>query len=345
MEADCIRTRPVPCQSGLHPQQPLWYSYGCYPSGKPRLPLLSCCVLLICAILAEKLDFLELITWFTSARFWHGTYSSRQDGTLSSDGQFKSRAGSSEPAADGTPETVLFLSWADADSRVIEKYTKLYNELYPGSNIILVESDMAAFFMRPVRTRRKLVEPVVRMLRDTPDDSLHVHVMSNAGSQQWCTINKAYLEQEGRTLSNSPTVIDSAPGRSHSKNLWASFSRSLPAAAVPRMALRFVFGIAVCLITVARRVRPGSDPLEATRRQLNEHAPTVVGSRRCYFYSDKDALVGWEDVEAHAKDAERKGWRVEPVKFEGSPHVGHLKQNPEKYRKAIERTRLVRSKL
>ena len=270
-------------------------------------------------------------------------YGSGKCDSSSSDGLLTSRAG--KERADGSPETVLFLSWGDANARHIEKYTKLYNEIYPGSNIILVESGMADYFWRPVQTQHKLVEPVVKMLRDAGEDTLHVHVMSNAGSKQWCTNNKVYFRMEGRTLSNSSTMVDSAPGRPHFKQTWAALSGSLPRATVPRMVLGFVFGIVLCLMHVAKHVLPGPDLLEATRQQLNEHAPTVTGARRCYIYSDKDEVIGWKDVEDHSEEAQKKGWSVDLLKFEGSTHVGHFKQNPEKYREAIERTWSGRSKL
>ncbi len=270
-------------------------------------------------------------------------YGAGKNDSSSSDDLLTSRTGKGR--ADASPETVLFFSWGDANARYIEKYTKLYNEMYPSANIILVESGMADFFWRPVQTQHKLVEPVAKMLRDAGDDTLHVHVMSNAGSKQWCTVNKVYFKLDGRTLSNAPTIIDSAPGRPHFKQTWAALAGSLPRATVPRIVLGLVLGTILCLMHVAKRVLPGPDVLEATRQQLNEHAPTVMGARRCYIYSGKDQVVGWEDVEDHAEEAEKNGWSVELLKFEESTHVGNFKQNPEKYREAIERTWLGRSKL
>ncbi|KAJ5759242.1 hypothetical protein N7520_006398 [Penicillium odoratum] len=258
------------------------------------------------------------------------------------------------PAADGlrsskvlpgaSPQTILFLSWGDAKFRYIEKYTTLYRELYPEARIILVEAGVADFFWRPEHTQRNLVEPVVKMLSELADDTLLVHLMSNAGSKRWATINKLYFESTGRTLSSSATILDSAPGRTHFEQTWASVLPALPRAFLPRILLGFIFGTALCVLHLGKLILPGPDVYESVRAEMNDIAATVKGTR-CYIYSENDKIIGWEDVEEHAKDAQRKGWSVEQVKFQGSTHVGHLKQDPEMYRQAIMRTWFRSSKL
>jgi hypothetical protein len=110
------------------------------------------------------------------------------------------------------------------------------------------------------------------------------------------------------------------------------------------MALSFVFGTILCVIQLKDFVTPGLDILDTVREQMNSSKGTVKGSRRCYIYSDADDIIGTEDVEEHAKDAQQKGWAVELVKFQGSTHVGHYKQNPETYLAAIRRTWFGKSK-
>lgn len=242
------------------------------------------------------------------------------------------------------PEIILLLSWGDAAAHHIEKYTSMYTHLYPGAKIILVRGGVADFLYRPEWTQRRLVEPAVKMLSESAGDSLLVHVMSNAGSKQWSTINKLYLESTGRTLSNAVTIIDSAPGRWRFDQTWAALSRSLPRAFLPRMVLGFIFGIILGTIHLGGYILPGPDVLEAVRQQMNDPATPRKGTRRCYIYSEEDDIIGQEDVEEHAKDARRKGWAVELVKFQGSTHVGHFKQNPEKYIETIKRTWVGRSK-
>lgn len=258
------------------------------------------------------------------------------DGPSSAEGPLSSR--SSKALAGATPETILFLSWGDADARHIEKYISMYTKLYPGAKIILVRGGVADFLYRSEGTQHKLAEPAVKMLSESSDDTLLVHVMSNAGSKQWSTISKLYFQSTGRALSNAVTIIDSAPGRWRFKQTRAALSRSLPRAYLPRMALGFIFGIILCMIHFGSYILPGPDVLEVVREEMNNPAATVKGARRCYIYSEEDDIIGKEDVEEHAQDAQRKGWAVELIKFHGSTHVGHFKQNPGKYLETIDKT-------
>ena len=41
------------------------------------------------------------------------------------------------------------------------------------------------------------------------------------------------------------------------------------------------------------------------------------------MYSKTDELINWHDILAHANGAEKAGWEVRRVEFEGSRHVAH----------------------
>lgn len=245
---------------------------------------------------------------------------------------------SSKEVKDTTPETILFLSWGDADARHIEKYTNIYTKLYPRATVVLVRGGILDFLYRTEATQRKLVSPAVKILTETDIDTLLIHVMSNAGSKQWSTISKLYFATTERALSNATTIIDSAPGRFGFKQNFTALSRSLPRAFLPRIVLGFVFGFILSVIHLGSFLLPGPDTLEVVRRELNSTSGTVKGARRCYVYSDTDDIILKEDVEDHAKEAEEKGWAVDLVKFQGSTHVGHFKHDPKQYLEAIERT-------
>jgi hypothetical protein len=248
-----------------------------------------------------------------------------------------SRNLSSEPKTQQPPpSTILLLSWGDAQPKHIQKYTAMYTTHWPSATIILVQSGMIDFFWRSARTSHRLIAPVVKVLSETPTDQLFVHVMSNAGSRQWCTIDDALGEASGRGLAEARTVVDSAPGHATLRQTWAAVVASLPRGWLVRLVLRSVLGLAVGLAFLNMFVRPRSDPLERLRVRMNVVSKKAKGVRRGYIYSEQDELIGFKDVEEHALDARKKGLEVELVKFEGSVHVGHFRHDPERYWNTIE---------
>ena len=46
-------------------------------------------------------------------------------------------------------------------------------------------------------------------------------------------------------------------------------------------------------------------------------------------------MIEWTDIEQHAEEARRKGWRVKGILFEGSGHCAHLIMHREKYIEAV----------
>ena len=46
-------------------------------------------------------------------------------------------------------------------------------------------------------------------------------------------------------------------------------------------------------------------------------------------------MIGWRDIEQHAEEARRRGWRVKEVLFEGSGHCAHLAMDRGRYVEAV----------
>jgi hypothetical protein len=69
--------------------------------------------------------------------------------------------------------------------------------------------------------------------------------------------------------------------------------------------------------------------LTKSNEDLNDPSLMPKDAPRAYFYSREDKLVRCEDVEAHAEAAERGGWRVKKVSFEGTDHCRHAKSKGE----------------
>lgn len=159
----------------------------------------------------------------------------------------------------------------------------------------------------------------------------------------------------GKPLRVSAMVLDSAPG-------VAAPSKSLRALAyeLPKMLVIRQIGYALLAMmvwggwVVRRLMLRMEDPFAFTRRATldkelviaaaassdkgtgdDDDAAAVIKS--CYIYSESDDLVPWKDVEEHAARAVAKGRKVDLEKFRGSPHVGHMKQDPDRYWAIVKR--------
>lgn len=81
-----------------------------------------------------------------------------------------------------------------------------------------------------------------------------------------------------------------------------------------------------------------NNTISRTRRRVNDPLHFNPKAPRCYLYSKEDALVAWQDVYEHVEESMVKGIRAHEVLFEGSGHVAHAKQAPERYWGAVMQT-------
>ena len=65
-------------------------------------------------------------------------------------------------------------------------------------------------------------------------------------------------------------------------------------------------------------------------------ASILPAGHLCYLYSKADPLVEWTDIQDHAKEARRRGWRVTEVLFEGSAHCAHMSRFEEQYATVVQ---------
>jgi hypothetical protein len=235
------------------------------------------------------------------------------------------------------PSTILILSWAGAAPRHIEKYAAMYIERFPTARIVLVTSGLENFIYRSNRVQQTLVAPAIDALAETPDDALLVHVLSNGGAKQWCTINTAYQKATGRPLLACATIIDSAPGGSTFRRSWAALDNSLSGPFIVKTVSMIVFGTVLCLMYLATYSPGNSNVVQVMRKELNDAELISLRGRRCYIYSKEDKIISWKDVEDHAEEARQKGWDVTLVKYTGSNHVGHLRQDRVKYWNSVKK--------
>lgn len=140
----------------------------------------------------------------------------------------------------------------------------------------------------------------------------------------------------GTPLPISALVLDSAPGSLSLRSGLRAFSFALPQMWILRIlgkGFLFVFLLFTMLIHAPKSF---PDPITLARKLVNDTSLVQPAGRdgklaRCYLYSDTDPLVDWRDTESHALEAEAKGWAVRRELFKGSPHVGHMRSEPDRY--------------
>jgi hypothetical protein len=88
-------------------------------------------------------------------------------------------------------------------------------------------------------------------------------------------------------------------------------------------------------ILVSDKIMRREHRLLVLRRSLNDLALFDARTPRVYLFSKADAMVGAEEVEEHADQAAAMGRHVVKVRFEKSPHAGHIREDDGKYWSAV----------
>jgi hypothetical protein len=253
---------------------------------------------------------------------------------------------------DAHPKTIMIFGWADANPRNLTKYTAEYSQMYPSSRIILVTSSSFSALTSSSKERQKSCLPAARLLfwqSDRSEDNetrnvsqtsqrILVHAFSNGGMVNLIATCEAYQTLTG---TNSPfphnlLILDSTPG-GHllstelprlSRVIARGLKSSLPLPEFLIVALSILF--VVCVVGIPTMFG-FQNSASLGRRGLNDPALLSLDADRVYFYSKADDLIGWQDVEEHAAEAEKCGWRVHLKDFYDSPHCQHMRMHPERY--------------
>lgn len=164
-----------------------------------------------------------------------------------------------------------------------------------------------------------------------------IHVFSEGGSSKACELAEAYFVMTGRRLPVSALCFDSTPGHSRFRRLCNALSKSLPQVTVMRHAGLFVGSAVLGAIWVTYTAFKGyeNNVISKTRRRLLDPTHFDLSTPRCYLFSKDDTLIAWQDVREHAEESIENGVPVNQVLFLGSGHVGHARQEPERYWDAV----------
>ena len=241
---------------------------------------------------------------------------------------------------DESDRPVIFLAfWMNAPPRALAKYVVEYRRMVPSARIIFIRSSSNDFFLHSsAKAQRERVGPAVQALRAsaTPENPVLMHLFSNGGLSSTTHLLQAYRDATGTPLPISSMIVDSAPGTASMKGAIRAFSFALPQMWILRLIGKSFLWLSLILVKMVHAITRSPDPISRARKVIND--TTLVRAvnaknipTRCYIYSDADDLVDWRDVESHASESAASGWVVRRERFQGSPHVGHMRAAPDRY--------------
>ncbi|KAF2448269.1 DUF829-domain-containing protein [Karstenula rhodostoma CBS 690.94] len=233
---------------------------------------------------------------------------------------------------------ILLFSWMGAAPKHIAKYTIVYRKLFPTARIVLVRNELADFF-RSEATYARLLTPAIDVVKEHVDagGQILVHSFSNGGGNQLAEFAKAWTKREGSPLPMRAQMMDSGPGNGGWLRSHKAMATSLPRVWLWRLLGSATIHLFLAVLFVIGKLGSREPMMDVLRRQLN--APILFNKRapRVYLYSKADEMVGHDEVEEHADQAEAQGWKVTRTRFERSPHAGHIREDEGRYWGAVQK--------
>lgn len=193
--------------------------------------------------------------------------------------------------------------------------------------------------MQPVITEAFPLQDVSTTSID--QHSVLVHIMSNTGGLNFAASLEAYKRAFGRPLAHSLLVFDSTPGSlDYSPTNVGRLSRAMTIGTAawfpwPFSVTHVLWAVFLYALRGIEMVLSRENAPVFSSKAVNNESLATRSAQRLYMYSKEDAIVWWENVESHAAEATTRGYEVECMVFEGSPHVGHMKMWPDKYWETI----------
>ncbi|KAF2651585.1 indole-diterpene biosynthesis protein-like protein PaxU [Lophiostoma macrostomum CBS 122681] len=236
------------------------------------------------------------------------------------------------------PETplVLIFAWNAAAAKHIAKYTVAYKQLIRNGRFLLIRCDTRDMY-RKAKTYERLLTPALNVVKEHVKlgGKVLCHSFSNGGANQLAEFAKAWKRREGTLMPMRAQIVDSAPGKGGWLRSHAAIMYSLPQTLLWRWFGWLAIHLMIASIFAYNKVTGAEHKFLVLWRELND--PTIFDARtpRVYLYSKVDKMVGDDEVEEHADAAIAMGRDVVKVRFENSPHAGHVREDEGKYWGAV----------
>lgn len=238
------------------------------------------------------------------------------------------------------PDLVILSTWMGAAPKHILKYVAAYQKIYLHASLLVLTNGVQDIMFRPSSHHEKYLRAAISVIRSTHQQNprkvkIVLHLFSNGGAHTICQLAKLYRNYYSEPLPLSGTILDSAPGRATYKRSIAAMSVGLPKFFPVRILGIFILHIACIVMWLQRHILRKENVITRVRRELNDPLLFPREARRVYIYSKTDAMVDWETVEEHAREAEEDGVDVQRERFGNSRHVGHMMEDFDRYWSAV----------
>ena len=238
-----------------------------------------------------------------------------------------------------SPALIILTPWLAAQARHVSKYTDAYQSLFPSATILVIRATAADMVYRSYKSQQEDLQIILPLLQTAAGDEgseIVLHMFSNAGAHKASQLARTYKVQTSKPLKCGMMVFDSSPGIATYTRIVEAMSVGLPAIPVVRQLLAGLVRFLVALICIQNYFSGGANLVQRARMDLNDTKLIKSRRGRLYVYSTADRMVGSEDVESHALEAERSGERVKMERWGGTPHVGHMANDAGRYWGAVE---------
>jgi len=188
---------------------------------------------------------------------------------------------------------------------------------------------------RPYSTQQNNLAVPVSILVDNskqPNHEILFHIFSNSGAHTACQLAHAFKSRTGSGLKVGALILDSTPGINTYRGITDGFIGGLPSTLILKQILSLIVYGLVGIITLKETFTGEDHFIQRLRKDLNDEGYFQSERGRLYIYSKGDQIVGWKDVESHAKNAKEKHiGKVKTQLWPQSGHVGHMMKDKEKY--------------
>lgn len=130
-------------------------------------------------------------------------------------------------------------------------------------------------------------------------------------------------------------VLDSSPGLGNYQTSLQGITSSIPSGILIRSVMLPIVHIYLATAWTLRILFDIENTAERRRRELMDEMFFPAQAARLYLYSKSDKIVPFDGVERHIEDSRLLGLNVESLRFDDSPHVGHIQKHGCEYWESV----------